>query len=146
KNPKLPIYVFSSLMRTAPTATEETRSFRVELARFAELMERLERTGDASLKFEINRLRALVPKTEMERYYAARKRNMAIHRALIKFAALGIIDYLVIGADDAQAYGPHYPEMQELRAAAKDAGIAGKVYFCEGVDQHANLLVSRLVL
>ena len=36
--------------------------------------------------------------------------------------------------------------MQELRAAAKGAGIAGKVYFCEGVDQHANLLVSRLVL
>ena len=69
KNPKLPIYVFSSLMRTAPTATDETRNFRVELARFAELKERLERTGDASLKFEINRLRALVPKKEMERDY-----------------------------------------------------------------------------
>ena len=146
KSAKLPIYVFSSLMRTAPTATQETKSFRVELARFAELRERLERTKDTKLKFEVNRLRRLIPKQEIDRYYAARARNMDVHKALIRYVALGVIDYLVIGADDAQAFGPHFPEMQELRLAAKNAGIAGKVYFCEGVDQHANLLVSRLLL
>lgn len=146
RNAKLPIYAFSSLMRTAPTATEETKAFRVNLAKFAELSERLERTQDSSIKFEINRLRKLIPNVQIEKYYAARKRNMQVHEALIRYVAAGIIDYLVIGADDAQAFGPHYPEMQQLRKQALAAGIAGKVYFCEGVDQHANLLVSRLLL
>jgi len=146
KNSNLPIYVFSSLMRTAPTATEATRSFRVNLARFAELSERLERMQDASLKFEINRLRKLIPKAEITKYYAARERNMQVHEALIRYVGAGIIDYLVIGADDAQAFGPHYPEMKRLRTQAQAAGVAGKIYFCEGVDQHASLLVSRLLL
>jgi hypothetical protein len=146
KKPNLPIYVFSSLMRTAPTATEETRSYRANLARFAELRERLDRTQDASLKFEINRLRGLIPKIEVAKYDSARERNMRIHEALIRYVSAGVIDYLVIGADDAQAYGPHHPEMKRLRNQAQAAGIAGKVYFCEGVDQHANLLVSRMLL
>lgn len=146
RNPTLPIYVFSSLMRTAPTATDETRPFRLNLAKFVELRERLDRTGDASLKFEINRLRKLIPKDQLQRYDATRKRNMKVHEALIRYVSAGVIDYLVIGADDAQAFGPHFPEMKKLRGLARLSGIAGKVYFCEGVDQHANLLVSRLLL
>jgi hypothetical protein len=145
-NPSLPVYAFSALMRTAPTATNETAKWRLNLARYVELRDRYRRTGDQSLLSQLNKHRLAIPEKELDRYDETRKRNMIIHKQLIKLTKEGIIDYLVIGADDAQEYGPHYKETQELRMYARSLEIEGRVYFCEGIDQHANLLLSRAAL
>ncbi|MCH8275289.1 MAG: DUF4127 family protein [Armatimonadetes bacterium] len=146
KHPDMPIYVFSALMRTAPTATARTRSWRLNLARYVELQEKYDRTGERRLLGEVRRLKGRVPSKELSRYRLARKRNMAVHKALIRLVDERVITYLIIGADDAQKYGPHYPETQELRGYVRDRGIAGLVYICGGVDQCANMLVSRALL
>lgn len=145
-NASLPVYACSALMRTAPTATNETTKWRLNLARYVELRDRYRRTGDPSLINQLDKHRSVIPDKELERYEETRKRNMVIHKHLIKLTKEGVIDYLVIGADDAQEYGPHYQEMQELRLYARSLEIEGRVYFCEGVDQHANLLLSRAAL
>ncbi|MBV6503737.1 MAG: hypothetical protein AKCLJLPJ_01831 [Fimbriimonadales bacterium] len=140
------LFVFSSLMRTAPTATSTTASWRMHLARYVELKERYQRTGERFLLGQMESHRSKFSSRELEKYYAARKRNMEVHKALIKMVKEGAIDYLVIGVDDAQKYGPHVPETKELRSLIDSLSIGGLVYICDGVDQLGNLLVSRALL
>src|SRR5947207_10996637 len=97
-------------MRTAPTATRETKGWRMNLARYVELKERYSRTAEKQLPRQIEAFRKLIPKGELGKYLSARRRNLAINRALLQMAKHGAINYLVIGADDAQKFGPQYPE------------------------------------
>jgi hypothetical protein len=145
-HPTVPIYAYVALMRTAPTATADTRSWRMQMARYAELEERIERTGETALREKLRELRSQIPDREFKRYYAARARNMEVYKALIRLVKEGTINYLVIGADDSQEYGPHYRETKELRKYVREREIDGLVYICDGVDQHANVLTSRALL
>ncbi len=144
--PSLPIYVFSALMRTAPTATNATKSWRMKLARYVELQNRYQETHESSLLSSMRSLRRQIPSKELDNYLDARKRNLAVHQQLIRMAKQGVINYLVIGADDAQQFGPHVAETRILKELAAELSISGLVYFCEGVDQNAILLVSRAAL
>jgi hypothetical protein len=144
-HPGLAVYVYSALMRTAPTATDRNEPWRMDLARLVELQEKYRRTG-AQPSREYQELSERISQRRLEWYWSARKRNLEVHKALIRMVKEGVITYLVIGADDSRPYGPQYPETKELRKLADDLGISGRVYFCEGVDQTANILVSRALL
>lgn len=144
-HPDLPVYVYSALMRTAPTATDSNEPWRMDLARLVELQEKYQRTG-AQPSREYRELQERVPAQRLELYWSARRRNLEVHKALIRMVKQGVITYLVIGADDSRPYGPQHPETKELRKLADDLGISGRVYFCEGIDQTANILVSRALL
>lgn len=146
KHPDVPIYVFSALMRSAPTATTRNRNWRNELTRYVELSDRYERTRDQTLLPALRTLKEKIPPDELERYFLARNRNMRVHHALIKMVKEKTIDYLIIGADDARANGPQYQELSDLKSTAEQLGIAGKIYFLDGIDQCGNLLISRAVL
>ncbi len=146
RHPRITIYVFSALMRTAPTATSRNREWRDALTRYVELEDRYRRTKNQSLLPTLRSLKAKIPPDERERYFLARARNMRVHHELLKMVQGKTIDYLVIGADDARAYGPQYQELTELKSAAEQQGIGGKVYFLDGIDQCGNLLISRAVL
>jgi hypothetical protein len=58
----------------------------------------------------------------------------------------GPVDYLIIGQDDAKPDGPQIQENAKLREFAKYIELDDKAYFCEGIDQHGNILVSRAIL
>ncbi len=143
--PSLPIYVFCALMRTAPTATDAARSWRLDLARYMELLDKERQTGNVS-RAELRALRKRIPDKQFEDYLAARKRNLDVMRKLIKLVEDGVISYLIVGGDDAKQYGPQNAEQDELRSLVNELNIAGLVYFCEGVDQDAILLCSRAAL
>lgn len=143
--PDLPIYVYSALMRVAPTATDENEPWRMDLARLVELEEKYQRTG-AKPSAEYHDLKKRVPKTRLEEYWKARRRNLEVQKELIRMVRDGVITYLVIGSDDTRRYGPQYPERLELQKTAESLGILGRVFLCEGIDQVANLLISRAVL
>lgn len=146
RHPSVVIYAYSALMRTAPTATPESRSWRMQMARYAELEDKYERTREVHIPEKLRELRAQVPDREFRRYYEARKRNMEVHKALIRMVKDKVISYLVIGADDSQEFGPHIKETKELREYVAAMEIGGLVYICEGVDQHAMVLLSRALL
>lgn len=146
RHPSVTIYVYSALMRTAPTATPESRSWRLQMARYAELEEKYERTRESHIPEKMRELRAQIPDREFRRYYEARKRNMGVHKALIRMVKDKVISYLVIGADDSQEFGPHYRETKKLREYVREREIGGLVYICDGVDQHAMALLSRALL
>lgn len=141
--PGMKLFVFSSTMRLAPTATRSAAPWRMKLARYAELKDMAERLKMERVRPEMEANKVSLPLGVIESYEATRKRDHAIQRALVQAASAGQIDYLVIGQDDAKPYGPHVPETEALRTLVKTLRAEKAVYFCEGIDQHANILVSR---
>lgn len=144
--PKTKLYVFSSTMRLAPTATRSAATWRMKLARYEELKDMLQRMRITRVKAEMESLRLQIPPGQIERYEECRVRDYQVQKALVTAAAKGDIHYLAIGQDDAKPYGPQIAETEALRTFAKKERAEGRVYFCEGIDQHASVLVSRAML
>ena len=141
--PHVRVYVFTSVMRLAPTATLSTNPWRSQLVRF--VIARQQAGNPQKLNRSLKRLLADVPASQLARYDTARKRDHDIQLALLQMT-LQSFDYMIIGQDDAQLHGPHVPETKELISRAQNIGVDGKVYFCEGVDQNSNVLLSRALL
>jgi len=144
--PKLKLYLFSATMRLAPTATLRASKFRQKLAKYEELKDLAIRKGDDKARTLLVALRKKVPVGEIEEYEITRQRNHKLQKLLIQRTKDYLVDFLVIGQDDAMANGPHIPETNELKRIVSQDGLASKVYFCEGVDQHSIVLLSRALL
>ncbi len=144
-NPETPFYVFATIPRVLPTATLETAPWRDALGTYVTLREQI-RSGRSVDPSAWSRAKRKAPTARVEAYDRMRRRNEAVLARLIQDAAAGVYDYLTIGQDDAASSGPHVPEGKRLRALVDRLGIGGKVYFCEGIDQHSNVLVSRAAL
>ncbi|HLP00017.1 MAG TPA: DUF4127 family protein [Fimbriimonas sp.] len=142
----LKMFAFAATMRLTPTATRANASFRANLAKFEEFKDRYERTQDKSLLPRMANLRKVVPAHEIQAYERTRRRNHEVQRGLLKMLIGTGIDYLIMGQDDAKPDGPQIQENAKLRALAHQYKVDHKVYFCEGIDQHSNLLVSRAIM
>jgi hypothetical protein len=139
-------YGFSAIMRLYPTATKATARWRLSLGQYAQLRERYQRLGTTSVLTSLKAIEAKIPPMEVAKYEATRSRDLMIQEALLRLTSRGLFDYIILGQDDAQPFGPHVPETNHLRVVVDHLMIGGKVYFCEGIDQHSNVLVSRALL
>lgn len=146
RNPKIKMYLFSSTMRLTPTETRKASNIRLKLARYEELRDLNSRTVNPDARGEMEGLHKLIPQDEIDQYEATRARDHAIQRQLIKMAKDDAVDFLIIGQDDARQYGPHVMETTDLRNYVRQLDLDYKVYFCEGVDQHSSVLLSRALL
>ncbi len=142
----LKFYIFASNMRLTPTATIKNAPFRMNLAKYEEIKDKFERTGDKSLLSKLKNLKAMVPMEEIQRYENTRNRNFEVIRTLMRIVKTSPVDYLIVGQDDAKPDGPQIQENAKLREFAKHLELGDKAYFCEGIDQHGNILVSRAIL
>ncbi len=146
KAPNVRLFVFCSTMRLAPTATKAAAPYRLNLAKYEELKDRWERLRDPGLPATLARLRRKVPAGKIAVYERTRARNHEVQKGLLRLAMGPEIDYMIYGQDDAKPDGPHIQENARLRRMVEQLRIGGKVFFCEGIDQHANVLVSRALL
>lgn len=144
--PNVRFYGFTAITRLTPTATKSTAAWRLQLGRYAEIKERYRQAPTPALLQSMRNLLAKIPPLEIQRYDAVRERNHELQKTLLRLTAQGAFDYMVFGQDDAQPFGPHIPETQRLRALTTQLSIPGRVYFCEGIDQHSNVLLSRALL
>ncbi len=144
--PQVKFYGFSTIMRLAPTATKESKSWRMDLARFAELKDKYSIGADPKILASLNNLRKRIPEGQIERYYSVRSRNNAIQLELVKQTSEGIFDFLAFGQDDAKPNGPHVGETRKLKNSTKALSITSQIQFTEGIDQLGSLLVSRSLL
>jgi hypothetical protein len=144
--PKVPIYAFSVIMRVAPTASRTTAAIHDSLARWAELKDRVPKTGDATLAAELEELtRQLAPGVVAD-YLAARQRNLEINLAALALRKAGVIDELILLQDDARAYGLHRQDQAVLRAQLAKWGLERSVPIYNGTDEGSLSLVSRAIL
>ena len=144
--PHVRLYAFASTMRLFPTATKESSRYRMELARYEEAKAKGKIMGDREAARLAERLRPQLPSAEIEAYEGTRLRNVYVQSALLQMVAAKAIDYMVMGQDDARPFGPHVAENVALKRRATLLGLEDSVFFCEGIDQHANVLLSRALL
>jgi len=145
-HPGIKILLFDSLMRVRPTYTRENRKWRAALTNYEVAESRAQATGDPKAQAYADTEKKRIPKAALASYDQTRKRNFDVTSALLDRVKRGEIDYLMLGQDDAQEFGPHLAERAELEAKAKKLGIQSQVYFGEGIDQASDLLLSRAML
>jgi hypothetical protein len=140
------LYIFASTMRLAPTATIQAAPYRMQLAKYEEMKDRYERTGDKSLPPRMANAKKAIPPFEIIRYERTRNRNHEVQKSLIRMCSGPEVEYLIMGQDDAKPDGPHIQENTRLRQLVKTYSLQKKIFFCEGIDQHSNILISRAIL
>ncbi len=144
--PKVKFYGFSAITRLAPTATPENTGWDAALAQYLSRESEFLITKNKPLLPIIEKLKAVIPKGEIEHALEIRKRNHQMQVTLIKQTQKGLLDYLVLGQDDASIYGPQVKEADELVQFSKDLGIEDHVHYGQGIDQYGMVLVSRAIL
>lgn len=144
--PSTKFYAFSAITRLAPTATQETEPWMLDMARYAVETERFQKYKTRALAATLNNLRSRIPKGEIEKYDAVRDRNHRVQQYLVRLASYRVFDYLIMGQDDAQTEGPHVRETDRLKQMVANLNMEHRTYFAEGIDQHSNILVSRAML
>ena len=146
KHPNVPVYAFNVLMRVAPTASVNTRNWRDDLSRWAELMDRAPKTNDTKLIAELAELKTRLPRNLIDNYLAARRRDLQVNLAMIKLYEDSVIDKLILLQDDAREFGLHRHDQVILREKLKSLGFENEVPIYNGADEGSLSLVSRAVL
>lgn len=143
--PQTKVYGFSSIMRVAPTATLANAAWRELLAKYAEEKADYGPQPTAAQRARLADLARRIPPGEVERYERTRDRNKRVNEEFIRMTAQGAFTLLALGEDDSKPTGPQKPERERYRQMVNNLRVAGKVQFAAGIDQLANLLVSRTI-
>jgi len=141
KAPRLPIYGSSVIMRLAPTGNVVNESYRVKLARWAEISP----VKDEKLQAEARKLEKEIPAEALANYKLARERDLAGNLQAIELAKNGVFDYLIVSQDDASPTGVHVAERERLISEIKRLGLSGKIPVQPGADEVSMLLMARFV-
>ena len=152
ENPKLPLYVFGSIMRT-PRSGEASgheepkyyRSYGGDIFRYTVLSDKEEVEGLSRRETKEKAfLQELIPKKDLADWLGRRGKNYAVNEELIKLTRGNVFDYLVLGRDDNAPYCQTHMESRHLSEAGKDLGKA-RFQTMAGIDEMAMLLMARAV-
>lgn len=150
KYPKLPLYVFSSIMRTpknaAASGSEEPsyyREYGEEIFRYTALTDkqRLQPLAAAE-QAELTKLKEIIPQEVLDDWFNRRFKNFTANKVLIGLVRNNILSYLVLGCDDNAPYSQTHAESVVLGKYSADLP---KSKFCivSGVDELGLLLSTR---
>ncbi len=152
KNPKLPLYVFSSIMRT-PKSGEASgyeeppyyRKYGTDIFRYTVLQDKQEVEGLTKRETKEKAfLEELIPKKDLKDWLGRREKNYAANEALIKLTRQNVFDYLALGRDDNAPYSRTHLESRHLAQAGKDLG-KNQFQAMAGIDEIGILLLARAV-
>ncbi|UFT98840.1 DUF4127 family protein [Radiobacillus kanasensis] len=149
QNPDKKIYAFDVLMRLTISPTRDyPGNYAGEIREWSILKDKIENLGmnDKKLIDRYEELSESIPKELLEDYMRARKRNLAINKLMIDWVEKGIIDFLVIGQDDADPYGLHRPEHIALQERIHKLGVSDKIIIMPGADVVGSLLMTKLMM
>ncbi len=152
ENPKLPLYVFGSIMRTPrngeASGHEEPayyRSYGEDIFRYTVLQDKEEVEGlTRREQKEKAFLTELVPRKHLQDWLGRREKNFAANEALIRLTRKNVFNYLALGRDDNAPYSRTHMESRHLAEAGRDLN---KTQFqaMAGIDEIGMLLLTRAV-
>ena len=151
-HPKVPMYVFSSIMRTPRTGeasgTEEPGyyfSYGTDIFRYTALKDKEEVEGLTKReKKEMKFLTEFLPQEAIDDWLSRRSKNLAVNKAMIDLAKAGTFSYFCLGRDDNAPYSQTHRESRWLNDYGRELG---KTRFnnMAGIDEFGMLLLTRAV-
>ncbi|MEE1307602.1 MAG: DUF4127 family protein [Anaerovibrio sp.] len=151
-HPKVPMYVFSSIMRTPRTGeasgSEEPGyyfSYGTDIFRYTALKDKEEVEGLTKReKKEMKFLTEFLPREAIDDWMSRRSKNLAVNKAMIDLAKVGTFSYFCLGRDDNAPYSQTHRESRWLNDYGRELG---KTRFnnMAGIDEFGMLLLTRAV-
>ena len=151
-HPKVPMYVFSSIMRTPRTGeasgSEEPGyyfSYGTDIFRYTALKDKEEVEGLTKReKKEMKFLTEFLPREAIDDWMSRRSKNLAVNKAMIDLAKTGTFSYFCLGRDDNAPYSQTHRESRWLNDYGRELG---KTRFnnMAGIDEFGMLLLTRAV-
>lgn len=146
-HPEHKVYAFDVIQRlTIEPTSGYPGMYSGPVRRWAELMDQVENLGREDLRPAYEDVAAEIPAEIKEDYLCARTRNHEINKEMVRGAAAGTIDFLVLGQDDASAFGPHRAEKVALAELIAELGVQSRVKMYPGADVLGALLTAKLVV
>jgi hypothetical protein len=145
--PRSWIGAFGTIMRLAPTGIPAGTPFFAPYPTWLYLQEyaNLHYPLLPSEEAQAQQLRDLIGSATLDAYLATRARNLAADRLLLKMAATGTIDRLVLGQDDAGPVGLHVPDVRLLQAELAAANLEARASIEPGTDELGMALVANAI-
>ncbi|MGM9581125.1 MAG: DUF4127 family protein [Anaerovibrio sp.] len=151
-HPKVPMYVFSSIMRTPRTGeasgTEEPGyyfSYGTDIFRYTALKDKEEVEGLTKReKKEMKFLTEFLPQEAIDDWMSRRSKNLAVNKAMIDLAKTGTFSYFCLGRDDNAPYSQTHRESRWLNDYGKELGRT-RFNNMAGIDEFGMLLLTRAV-
>lgn len=149
---RLPMYVFSSIMRTPRSGEasgheepEYYRSYGADIFRYTALIDKQELEGlNRREKKEFAFLEKLIPQPALSDWMNRRKKNFDANKQLIDLAKAKNFNYLLLGRDDNAPYSQTHLESRYL---TKYAGKLGKETYqaIAGIDEIGLMMLTRAI-
>ena len=149
---KLPLYVFSSIMRTPRTGAdsgheepEYYRSYGADIFRYTALIDKQELEGlNRREKKEFEFLEKLIPTTALGDWMERRKKNFDVNKQLLDLARHKTFNYLLLGRDDNAPFSQTHLENRYLKKYSK--GLGQETYrSIAGIDEVGLLMLTRAI-
>jgi hypothetical protein len=91
------------------------------------------------------RLRALIGPGPLDEYLATRRRDEAVDAYVLRMAAEGSVNRVVLGADDAGPVGLHVRDIRALREVVPSLNVKNRAAIEPGADELAAVLVAHAI-
>ena len=153
EQPKVPLYVFGSIMRTPRTAEasgheepEYYRRYGADIFRYTVLRDKEEVEGlTRREKKEYAFLQRLIPKDALADWMGRREKNYAVNKYMIDLLRKkGTFRYLALGRDDNAPFSQTHLESRHLTQEGADLGKT-RFQTMAGIDEIALLMLTRAV-
>jgi len=150
-NKNLTLYAFNLIMRN-PTysSSEEEPDYYGEWGREIHLYgyinhkKELGIASDEELA-ELADIEKRLPKEYLDDYLTRRAANIEVNKAVVRLAAEGVFDFVIIPQDDSSPYGLTAKDQQIIREMIDNLNVNLKVYMYPDADAVANALVARTI-
>jgi hypothetical protein len=139
----LPVLVFTSLLRQAPTDDGGNPGWRgavTSWARYAAANDDPEAAAHTTAAVDA------LPAGMLDAYKATRVRNLAVALSMVERASKGTVDFLVFGDDEPLDVGVHVEERGQVAAAIDRSAAGDRIVIRDGAEEAAALLVARAVV
>ena len=148
----LPLYVFSSIMRTPRTGEasgheepEYYRSYGADIFRYTALIDKQELEGlSRREKKEFEFLEKLIPRTVLSDWMERRKKNFDVNKQLLDLAKQKTFNYLLLGRDDNAPYCQTHLESRYLTKYGTGLGKE-KFQSIAGIDEVGLMMITRAI-
>lgn len=151
-NPKLNLYVFSSIMRTPRSGLYSGNAepayyqhYGADIFQTTAFADKEEMQGLEPIEKKAMMLHEqAVPKKVWDDWRARREKNVKVNEQLIDLTRKGVINYLVVGKDDNAQFSQTHREGRILEAYGKDIPNT-RFQVLAGIDEFGALLLSRSI-